>query len=80
MAKKLLNDAILLTSDLSSGQALYYNALAMINCGGKKWTDFSAMFLPEVLNAQNQDGAFKDTGAAANGKSGPPGPTVPWRK
>ncbi len=38
----------------------------MLNCGGKKWSDFNAMFMPEVLNAQNDDGSFKDIGAGTD--------------
>ncbi|MEI6177411.1 MAG: VIT domain-containing protein [Verrucomicrobiota bacterium] len=45
--------------------ALHVNAQAMLNHGGKEWTDFNAMFLPEVLAARNQDGTFKDVGGAS---------------
>ena len=48
--------------------ALYYNAQAMINYGGKRWEAFNAMFLPEVLAAQNADGSFKDVATKAGGK------------
>ena len=51
--------------------ALHFNAMAMSNCGGKKWTDFNAMLLPEVLAAQDKDGSFRDTGAAADLKPRP---------
>ncbi len=46
--------------------ALRFNAASMLNCGGKKWSDFNAMFMPEVLNAQNDDGSFKDIGAGTD--------------
>lgn len=42
--------------------ALYYNAQAMINYGGKTWENYNAMFLPEILGNQNKDGSFKDVG------------------
>ena len=45
--------------------ALYYNAQAMINYGGKTWLKYNEMFMPEVLNNQNEDGSFKDVGAGA---------------
>jgi hypothetical protein len=52
--------------------ALSFNAQAMLNRGGKQWTAFNAMFLPEVLKARNQDGSFNDTGATAADMIGPP--------
>ncbi|MFP6881739.1 MAG: prenyltransferase/squalene oxidase repeat-containing protein [Roseibacillus sp.] len=48
--------------------ALYYNAQAMINYGGKTWLKYNAMFMPEVLNNQNKDGSFADVGANAAGE------------
>jgi hypothetical protein len=53
------------TADLC---ALYFNANALINRGGKQWTDFNAMFLPEILKAQTKDGSFKNFGTGDNGK------------
>jgi Ca-activated chloride channel family protein len=50
--------------------ALYFNAHAMINRGGKQWSDFNALFLPELLKAQARDGSFTDLG----GGSSKPGP------
>jgi len=46
--------------------ALHYNALAMIHRGGKKWTDFNTMFLPEVLKSQDKDGSYQHTGTDAS--------------
>ena len=43
----------------------------MLKCGGKKWSDFNAQFLPEVLSAQNEDGSFKDIGAPADASTRP---------
>jgi hypothetical protein len=40
----------------------------MMNRGGKQWSDFNAMFLPEVLNAQAPDGSFKNFGTGDSGK------------
>jgi Ca-activated chloride channel family protein len=48
--------------------ALYFNAHAMLNRGGKQWSDFNAMFLPEVLSAQAPDGSFKNFGTGDRGK------------
>ena len=48
--------------------ALYFNAHAMMNRGGKQWIDFNAMFLPEVLSAQAPDGSFKNFGTGDRGK------------
>jgi hypothetical protein len=45
--------------------ALYYNAQAMMNYGGKTWGKFNAMFLPEVLANQNKDGSYPDVGGKA---------------
>lgn len=45
--------------------ALYYNAQAMMNYGGKTWEKFNAMFLPEVLANQNKDGSYTDVGGKA---------------
>jgi len=56
--------------------ALPFNAQAMMNCRGKRWSDFNAMFLPEVLRAQNPDGSFKDSGATATDTIRPPAPQL----
>jgi Ca-activated chloride channel family protein len=45
---------------------LYFNAHAMLNSGGGKWSEFNAMILPEILSAQLPDGSFKDPGVAAD--------------
>lgn len=40
----------------------YYNALAMINHGGKEWEDYNNMFRDELINGQNKDGSWTQGG------------------
>jgi uncharacterized protein YegL len=43
--------------------ALYFNTHAMMQRGGKQWSDFNTNLLSELLTAQTPDGAFKALGA-----------------
>ena len=40
----------------------YYNAQAMINHGGKDWTDYNALFRDALLKAQAANGSWTQTG------------------
>ncbi len=40
----------------------YYNAQAMINHGGKAWSDYNKLFRDELLKNQNEDGSWNQRG------------------